>query len=278
MILNEISISPGEYQKIARLVYHRFGIDLGDKKQSLVCNRLRKVLVENNFNSFEQYYQYILNDTSGRAMDTLINKISTNLTYFAREHDHFSFFREEVIPELVVLDNVKKDKNFRVWCAGCSTGEEAYTLAMNLQLALQNSEIKPAVLATDISARALSIAQKGIYDVADVEKLDGKLADRFFNVTPDGRKEVKPHIKKMVMYRRLNLMRPEFPFKNKFHVIFCRNVMIYFDAKTRTELTHKFSDNLIMNGFLFIGHSESLGRTNPYFEYIKPAVYKKVAS
>jgi len=278
MILKELNITQREYQKIAHLVYNRFGIDLGDNKQSLVCNRLRKVLSENKFNSFEQYYQHVLKDQSGQAIDTLINKISTNLTYFSREQDHFTYFQEYAIPKLISQDAVKREKSLRVWCAGCSTGEEAYTLAMYLHLALQSTDINFAVLATDISARALTIAQNGVYNFDDVNKLNKQFAKRYFSPKPDGRLEVKPQIKEKVMYRRLNLMRPDFPFNNKFHVIFCRNVMIYFDTKTRQELTHKFSENLIMGGNLFIGHSESLGRTNPYFEYLKPAVYQKVAS
>ncbi len=277
MALSEIRITPTEYQKIAKLVYSRFGIDLGEKKQTLVCNRLRKVLVDKNFNSFEQYYQFVQNDQTGHAMDTLINKISTNLTYFAREHDHFAYLRDEVIKELIARDDVKRKKSLRIWCAGCSTGEEAYTLAMSLHMSLQNTDIKPAVLATDISARALDVAQKGVYNQEDAAKLGSKFAERYF--VPAGNKQlgIKPDIRKMVLFRRLNLMRPDFPFKNKFQVIFCRNVMIYFDTDTRQTLARKFSDNLMDKGYLFIGHSESLGRTNPYFEYLKPAVYKKVA-
>ncbi len=279
MSLSEITIKPNEYDLIAKLVYERFGINLGKKKQSLVTNRLRKVLVENNFTSFNDYYESILNDKSGQSLDTLINKISTNLTYFAREKEHFEFFKNDVLPEQFVNTEIIKDKSIRVWCAGCSTGEEAYTLSMVMHDAagLSKAQWNLAVLATDISARALRVAEKGIYMGANVDKMNEALKKKYFKKQPDSSLMVKSKVQKVVLFRRLNLMRSQYPFKKKFHSIFCRNVMIYFDVPTRQELVKKFSEHLIDGGYLFIGHSESLGRKNPYFEYVKPAVYRKIS-
>ncbi len=279
MSLSEISIKPNEYDLIAKLVYERFGIDLGKKKQSLVTNRLRKVLVENNFTSFNDYYKSILNDKSGQSLDTLINKISTNLTYFAREKEHFEYFKNDVLPEQFVNTEIIKDKSIRVWCAGCSTGEEAYTLSMVMHDAagLSKTQWNLAVLATDISARALRVAEKGIYMGANVDKMNEALKKKYFKKQPDNSLMVKSKVQKVVLFRRLNLMRSQYPFKKKFHSIFCRNVMIYFDVPTRQDLVKKFSEHLIDGGYLFIGHSESLGRKNPYFEYVKPAVYRKIS-
>jgi chemotaxis protein methyltransferase CheR len=269
----------GEYKLISKLVYDRFGINLGSKKQSLVSNRLRKVLVENKFASFKEYYEHILKDKSGASLDILINKISTNLTYFAREQEHFNYLKETILPELFKRPDIAADNSLRIWCAGCSTGEEAYTLSMVMHEAAvgSGSTWKLDVLATDISARALKIAENGIYKDENVEKMQTDIKNKYFQRTDSGDWIIKSDIRKKVLFRRLNLMRSQFPFKKNFHSIFCRNVMIYFDTPTREELVKKFSANLIEGGYLFIGHSESLGRANPYFDYVRPAVYRKKA-
>lgn len=280
MTKSEINITLKEYELISKLVYDRFGINLGKKKQSLVTNRLRKVLVENNFRNFNDYYESILNDQSGNSLDTLINKISTNLTYFAREKEHFDFLREAVLPEQFADPTIDKEKSIRLWCAGCSTGEEAYTLSMVMQdaVGLNKAKWNLGVLATDISARALKVAEKGIYLGGNVEKMSSSIKNKYFHKRADNTWMIKSKIQDAVLFRRLNLMRSQYPFKKKFHTIFCRNVMIYFDVTTRQELIKKFHENLAEGGYLFIGHSESLGRTNQYFEYVKPAVYRKITN
>ncbi len=277
MVSQDIILTHAEYKKIARLVYDRFGIHLGDKKESLVSNRLRKVLQAGGFSTFDKYYQYLISDRSGKALDVLINKISTNLTFFGREAEHFLYLKDVVIPALLTSGLLRREKKLRIWCAGCSTGEEAYTLAITAREALRDSraDIDFGILATDISGRALAVAEKGIYKAENVEKMDRAWLKKYYARTDAETYSVKRDIREKVLFRRLNLMRPEFPFKNRFHVIFCRNVMIYFDQKTRQELTVRFHKNICKGGYLFIGHSESLGRENPYFSYVKPAVYKR---
>ncbi|RMH64988.1 MAG: protein-glutamate O-methyltransferase CheR [Calditrichaeota bacterium] len=277
MLANTITLSPSEYRKIATLVYERFGIALGENKESLVNNRLRKVLEEKGFDSFDAFYNHLVNDRTGNALDILINKISTNLTFFGREAEHFNFLGERVIPEYLKSTDASSDKKIRVWCAGCSTGEEAYTLSIVVKEALQKarSTLDYAVLATDISGKALAVAEKGMYKAENVNKLDDGWRKKYYEPVASDQYRVRNEIRNKVLFRRLNLMRPQFPFKNKFHVIFCRNVMIYFDQETRAQLTRKFHDFLKDDGYLFIGHSESLGRDNRYFSYVKPAVYKK---
>ncbi len=277
MVSQDIILTHQEYKKIARLVYDRFGIHLGDKKESLVSNRLRKVLQAGGFATFDKYYQHLITDRSGKALDVLINKISTNLTFFGREAEHFLYLKDTVIPAFLASGVFKSDKKLRIWCAGCSTGEEAYTLAISAREALRQAraDIDFAVLATDISGRALAVAEKGIYNAENVEKMDRAWLKKYYSKTDGDTFAVNREIREKVLFRRLNLMRPEFPFKNRFHVIFCRNVMIYFDQKTRQELTVKFHKYIHDEGYLFIGHSESLGRDNAYFSYVKPAVYKR---
>ncbi|KAA3617647.1 MAG: protein-glutamate O-methyltransferase CheR [Calditrichaeota bacterium] len=278
MNVSDINITPKEYELISKLVYDRFGINLGGKKQSLVTNRLRKVLVENNFSTFKDYYQFILNDKSGNSMDTLINRISTNLTYFARENEHFDFLQKTVLPEQFNNPEIKRGKSIRLWCAGCSTGEEPYTLSMVMHesVGVNKEKWKLGILATDISAKALKIAEQGRYADGNVEKINSTFKSKYFQKQDQDSWTIKSKIKDIILFRRLNLMRTEFPFQQKFHSIFCRNVMIYFDVPTREELIKKFSQHMVDGGYLFIGHSESLGRSNEFFEYVKPAVYRKI--
>ncbi len=272
-----ISITDSEYEAIKTLVYDKFGIDLGTKKQSLVVGRLQKVVKQNGFNTFEEYYSYIQNDRSGEGLNSLINRISTNHTYFNRESEHFDYYSNQVLPEITGQLKKKNDKFLRIWSAGCSYGEEPYTLAMLLLEHLNGERLgwETGILGTDISENVLNACKAGQYAKEDVERLPVSLRHKYFRVTPDKQYEVIPVLKKLVMYRRLNLMRPEFPFKRKFHVIFCRNVMIYFDLPTREKLVEKFYNYLEPGGYFFIGHSESLGRSNRYFKYIQPAIYKK---
>ncbi len=268
--------SDQEYHLLRDLVYERFGIALGEQKRALISGRLQKVLREKGFSSFQEYYQYVISDPSGEALSTLINRISTNHTFFYRESDHFDFFRETVLPEILAAQRTRGQKKLRLWCPGCSSGEEPYTLAMLLveYLAADFAHWDVGILATDISARVLEIASAGTYAAESVKRLPAKLVHKYFLRLPNGETQVHEQIKKLVLYRRLNLMRSDFPFRGKFHVIFCRNVMIYFDHPTRQELVQRFHRLLEPGGYLFVGHSESLGRSDTRFRYIKPAVYQ----
>jgi chemotaxis protein methyltransferase CheR len=271
-------MNESEYRAIKSLVYEKFGIDLGTKKQSLVVGRLQKVVKQAGCSSFREYYDYILNDRSAEGLNSLINRISTNHTYFNRESEHFQYFSQTVLPEVKERLKASKDKFLRVWSAGCSFGEEAFTLGM-LMLEFFNGDRfswELGLLGTDISERVLQVAMAGRYSREDVERLPVALRHKYFRITQDKQYEVIPVLRNMVMYRRLNLMRTEFPFKKKFHVIFCRNVMIYFDLPTRETLVERFHQYLETGGYLFIGHSESLGRSNRFFKYVQPAVYQKL--
>jgi chemotaxis protein methyltransferase CheR len=273
-----ITITDEEFRLISRLVYDKFGITLTDQKKSLVVGRLQKELKSRRLSSFKEYYESVIHDSDGAELNTLINSISTNHTYFNREFAHFNFFTTQALPELVQHANNKDSRTIRVWSAGCSTGEEPYTLAIILN-EFTRQERKPhefAILATDISEKALEHARKGVYQSENVERLPINLRDKYFKKSDQATSEVKAEIKKQVLFRRLNLMRPVFPFKNKFNVIFCRNVMIYFDIPTREGLLRRFHQNLETGGYLFLGHSESIGRNNSNFSYIKPAVYQKI--
>ncbi len=271
-------LSDREYRLMRDLVYDKFGINLGEQKRALITGRLQKVLKENGFGNFSEYYDYVNSDQSGQALTTLINRISTNHTFFYREKDHFEYFLETVLPQVAAQARQQGQKKLHLWCPGCSSGEEPYTLAMLLleYLGRESDFWDAGILATDISSRVLEKAQAGSYSPESIAHLPRTYVLKYFERESTDSYQVSASLQKLVLFRRLNLMRKDYPFKGKFQVIFCRNVMIYFDQPTRTELVHRFHRYLAPEGYLFIGHSESLGRSDAHFKYIRPAVYQKV--
>lgn len=192
-----------------------------------------------------------------------------------REAEHFYYFRDIVLP---YLSSTVSEKDLRIWSAGCSSGQEAYTLAMIIDDYFQNSKIfwDTKILATDISSKVLSVAKTGIYSKDEIAPLPSLWKLNYFNKIDNNNYEIVSKIKKEVIYRRFNLMENVFPFKKKFHTIFCRNVMIYFDEKTKIDLINKFYDKMEYGGYLFIGHTETLPSNKIEFKYIAPAVYRKL--
>lgn len=237
-------------------------------------SRLYSVLVQNNFNNFSDYYRYVISDKTGDAIATLINKITTNHTFFMREPEHFWYFKDKV---LIYLKNTVADRDLRIWSTGCSSGEEPYTLAILIDEFFGKEKIfwNTKILATDISGKMLEEAKKGIYSNEKIAALPPTWKLNYFKKLDEERSVVIDRIRNDVIYRRFNLMEQIFPFKKKFHVIFCRNVMIYFDNRTKLELVNKFYNMTEYGGYLFIGHSESLNRDGTRYRYIMPAVYRK---
>lgn len=272
-----MSISDSEFASLRQMIYTRFGINLTEQKRSLLVGRLQKMLRTNKINTFEDYYRYLEKDTSGKAVSDLINLISTNYTYFNREKDHFDYYLNTALPRVCDTIRARGEKNLRVWCAGCSSGEEAYTLLMLMHeyLGSEYSRWDAGLLATDISERVLNTAREGIYPADKVASLPENLQRKYFTRLSSGQMQVKDRIRGEVTFRRFNLMNTTFPFKRPFHIIFCRNVMIYFDQTTRDALVQRFHRFLEPDGYFFIGHSETLGRDSKLFRYIMPAVYQK---
>jgi len=277
-IIELAKLTDKEYKLISSLVYNKFGINLGEQKRSLIVGRLNKVLKQYGFKTFQEYYDYVQSDMTGTALTTLIDRISTNHTFFNRENDHFQHFSAHSIPEVIANLKANNRRDIRIWCAGCSTGEESYTIAMLLMEHFGN-ELRAwdiGVLATDISTRALEKAVAGIYENDNVGKLPPGLKNKYLTRQAEGNWKVNDKVKSLVTYRKLNLMNGSYPFKGRFQVIFCRNVMIYFDKPTRDVLVSKFDRYLENHGYLYIGHSETLGRDNKAFKYLRPALYQKV--
>ena len=238
-------------------------------------NKLIKAL---SLKTFNEYYDYVVNDSTNSALLSLIDRISTNHTFFYREKDHFELMLNKILPEITARLKSKNSRTLRIWCAGCATGEEPYTLGILLHdfFGLELPEWDAGILATDISTSALEKAKAGIYPVDRLRELPVNYVNRYFKKVDIERMSVNENIRKLILFKRLNLMNDVFPFKGKFDIIFCRNVMIYFDKETRDVLVNKFDNYMSEGGYFFVGHSESLDRKAIDLAYIQPAVYKKV--
>jgi len=270
-----ITITEKEFKLLAEYIQVNYGIQLKSEKQALLIGRLHNVLIEMGFSSFTQYYQYLVTDKNGDAVTILLDKITTNHTFFMREAEHFYFFRDYVLPQLA---RTIRDRDLRVWCAASSTGEEPYTLAMIINEFTDKVKLNwdTKILATDIASNVLELAKQGIYSNEKLAPLPKYWKLKYFKKYDNENSIINEQLKDEVIYRRFNLMENVFPFKKKFHVIFCRNVMIYFDNHTKDVLVQKLYDMLENGGYLFIGHSESLNRETSPFKYISPAVYRKI--
>ncbi|MGE5389942.1 MAG: CheR family methyltransferase [Deltaproteobacteria bacterium] len=268
------TITDQEFDLLTSFLRNHFGINLPKTKRYLVIARLQSVLQEKGMNDFTSFLQYLASDTSGQALQTLLSRLTTNHTYFMREDTHFEYIKTTVLPELV---KILPDKDLRIWSAGCSSGQEPYTLAMVIAdyFGAQKGAWDTRILATDISPRVLEQAKAGIYDKEDLEHLSDSWHLRYFKPADNDRREVAPNIKDEVIFRCYNLMNQPFPFKKKFHMIFCRNVMIYFDSSTRKKLIKAFYDVTADGGYFFVGLSESLNRQDIPYRYIRPSVYQK---
>ncbi len=273
----ERGLSERLFQQYSELVYQQSGINLHDGKKALLQARLNKRLRATGISSYDTYYQFI---TSGDHPDELIrflDCISTNLTYFFREPQHFDFLDKVLLPELLEKKRRERTNRIRVWSAGCSTGEEPYSLTMSVLSHLDDiRKWDFRLLATDISTRVLEIAATGVYPGEKVQKVPPQFQKLYFHRNNGSKEEfeVVPLLKQIVAFRRVNL-KDVYPFKGPFDFVFCRNVMIYFDKKTQEALVKRIAGYLTSGGCLFVGHSESLTGLDHPLTYVRPAVYRK---
>ena len=266
-------ITKQEYDRIRTLLYQESGISLGENKQSLVVSRLSKRLRELEIDNFATYYDHVTQDDSGGEFTRMLDLLSTNKTDFFREPKHFDYLREQILPTL------ERDKRIRIWSSACSTGEEPYTIAITLHEHVKNpASWDMGILASDISTRVLAHAAAGLYGEERITTVPSDIARRHFlkgRGKSAGLVKVKPHLSKLIKFRRLNLMSETFPITSPLDLIFCRNVMIYFDRSTQERLIAKFHRYLKPGGHLFIGHSESLQWIKHDFSTIAPTIYRK---
>jgi chemotaxis protein methyltransferase CheR len=275
MLSQSRAIAPDEYQLIRDLVYKHSRIALGPSKQELVSGRVRKRLRHLRMETFSEYCHYLQSVEGLKELRNLIDAISTNYTNFFRDLHHFEYLKDEILQKLPLPGAHK----FRIWSAACSSGEEPYSMAMVLadffeRLPRWTWEVE----ASDISTRMLDIAQAGVYEREQLRLPNAEWLRRFFQRGVnefEGYCRIKGDLRGRVRFHHLNLFQPHYPFSTGFNVIFCRNVMIYFDRATQQQLVHRLADFLAPGGFLLIGPSESLIGTKHTLRYIKPSIYQR---
>ncbi|MGD0796902.1 MAG: protein-glutamate O-methyltransferase CheR [Acidobacteriaceae bacterium] len=265
-------LKPAEFDKIAQLAYDHFGVDLRNGKQGLVAARLGKKLRELNLKSFQAYYDYVKADRSGAALTAMVDHLTTNHTSFFREPRHFDLLRTTIVPTLIARPSI------HIWSAACSSGEEPYTIAMSLLEAFpREAAAKVHIKATDISTRVLDKAKSGIYPAERTTGIPPAFLQKYMQKGAPGAPDAyrfKPEVRGMIDFAHLNLMGP-LPQGYRASVIFCRNIMIYFDKPTQQRLVGRLAEHLEDGGYLFIGHSESLNNITHPLTYVCPATYRK---
>ncbi|MGE0385475.1 MAG: protein-glutamate O-methyltransferase CheR [Gammaproteobacteria bacterium] len=273
---SEFEFTSAQFDTLRRLVREHTGITLNDTKREMVYGRLSRRLRRLNLTSFAQYLA-LLESGDGSEMRDFINAVTTNLTAFFREPHHFEFLADTVLPELVARRGPAR--RLRIWSAGCSTGEEPYSIAMTLrEAAARLTGWDTRILATDIDTNVLATAAAGVYPLERTASIPESRRRRWFKLGEgdlQGRAAVVDEARDLVRFRHLNLM-GEWPFKGRFDVIFCRNVVIYFDKDTQRRLFDRYADALTDDGFLFVGHSETLYRVTERFALLGRTVYRKV--
>jgi chemotaxis protein methyltransferase CheR len=272
MELLSVNLSNSQFLKICELAYSLAGIKLCDGKQELVKSRLMKRLRVLGMNNFDDYIHLLERDTSRKELGFMVDELTTNKTSFFREISHFDYLRQAIIPVL-------KTRRMRIWSAGCSSGEEPYSLAMILREDIQDIDRRDiSLLATDICKKVLAKAREGLYDESVLRDIPKNLMLRYFTPEMSGGHRmyrINTSVKKLIRIAQLNLMADEWPMKGPFDAIFCRNVMIYFDKPTQGKLVQRFYELLAEGGHLFIGHSENLTGISHQYKFIQPAVYMK---
>ncbi|MFA5322869.1 MAG: protein-glutamate O-methyltransferase CheR [Smithella sp.] len=269
-----LKLSSQQFDKITRLVYQISGIDLHEGKEDLVKARLLKRLKHLKLSDFDLYLKYMASDKSGVEVGTMVDILTTNKTHFFRESDHLDFLSKEILPGM-------SGGPIRIWSAGCSSGEEPYSIAIILSEAIHDIRRRDVkILATDISDRMMEKARQGLYDEETVKNVSPQFKLKYFKNTQmkagySRRYQIVPQLQSLVSFAKLNLM-DDWPMRGLFDVIFCRNVMIYFDKPTQENLVGRFWSVLREGGYLFVGHSESLTFLDHSYRYLKPAVYQKV--
>jgi len=273
------TLSPDHLQFIRRLVYEHSRITIEDRKIDLVHSRLAKRLRALKLDDYDAYCQLLQSENAAAEIQQLVDVISTNHTFFFREEKHFQFLRDRAVPELAARLEAANGRLFRVWSAACSSGEEPYSIAILLNEHPRLGQgLDWRVLATDISTRILQRAALGVYDLERVRNVPDPWFRRYFLLSRDrksGKCRVRPELQRRIDFRNLNLFQPEYQIGPPFQVIFCRNVMIYFDRESQEKLVARLFENLIPGGYLMVGHSESLLGVRHDFRMIQAAIYQR---
>lgn len=266
-------MTDSEFARIVKYTAMRYGINLYNKKV-MVAGRLDNYLESNGYKSYDEYMDKVESDFTGQEAQNLINILTTNHTYFMRESEHFEFLKDVILPEL--KEREKATRDLRIWSAAASSGEEPYTIAMVIKdfFGLDYLNWDTSILATDISKKVLDKAVDGIYSKEQIQQLPSWWQKSNFVRVDEENYQVRKEIRDRVIFRQFNLMNP-FPFKRQLHVVFLRNVMIYFDEETKRRLIHKVYDFMEPGGYLIIGSTENIDKSATKFNFIRPSVFRK---
>lgn len=266
-----LKITDNEFKRLVDFIHKNYGINLS-KKRILIEGRLSNIIKEKGFSDFTEYLDSVFADKSGKEIITLVNKLTTNHTYFMREPQHFEYMKNVFLP---YIEKTVRDKDVRIWCAASSSGEEPYTMAMIIDDYFRERKKgwDLRILATDISTNVLQKAKNAIYSSNAVDALPKGWKEKYFIKNDAVSYRVTEKIRNEVIFKQFNLM-DEIVCKKPFDLIFCRNVMIYFDADTKNNLVERFYDVTKNGGYLFIGHAETISKTSRY-TFIRPAIYQK---
>jgi chemotaxis protein methyltransferase CheR len=271
-------ISTEAFQRLSDIVYRESGIFLNEQKRVMLSSRIAKRLRETQCESYDDYIEYVLKSSHrDEELVFMINAVTTNKTDFFREKHHFEYLTGTILPNLERTSPFTATNPFKIWSAGCSSGEEPYTMAFVLSEYFGDNTSKFRILATDLSTRVLNMAVKGIYHSDVVEDIPKHLRLKFMQRGGSDWSEywrVNPDIRKTIHFGKLNFVDPDYMINDRFHVIFHRNVMIYFDRETRQKIIGKFYIHLLDRGYLFIGHSETLYQISDQFTLEAQTIYR----
>ena len=266
-----IELSDAEFREMYQYIRACYGLNL-ERKKYLIESKLWGELARSHSRTFGEYWRKLRCDETGAMERQMMDLLTTNYTFFCREGQHFDFLRQRVIPALPA----ERAHPLRVWCAGCSSGQECYTLAMELSDCRTSGmlHVPFSILGTDLSETAVEAAQKGVYASSDFLRLPFPWQGLYCEILPDGQFRVKDALRSCISFQRQNLMSP-FYSAPTYDIIFCRNVLIYFQDRERALLIQKLTDALLPGGYLMIGHTESLISIPNRLRYVQPAVYRK---
>ncbi len=275
------TLSQSEFKIISDYIQQNVGIQMPESKKIMVQSRLMHRLRTLKLSNYSEYIDYVFNkDKSGNELTIMIDSLTTNKTEFFREADHFSFMTDSVLPDMIN----KGRRSIKLWSAGCSSGEEPYTLSIVLKEFMRTHPGTLSgfdLLATDISTKVLDKAVNGIYDLEETDGMSYEMKKRYFLKSRNPEEKlvrVKPEIRSCVTFRQLNFMDSSYPVSDVFNIIFCRNVLIYFDKPTQENIISKFLRHLEIGGYLFLGHSETIFGMDLPLETVAPTVYKKIGN
>lgn len=268
----EFPLTRADFDYLKNLAHELTGIVITDRKLDMLYSRLVRRIRSLGLNSFQSYC-VLLRDGDGSEEAGFINAITTNLTSFFREGHHFQHLEQHVFPEL--REKNAASRRVRIWSAGCSTGEEPYSIAMTIMRSAFPPNWDVKLLATDLDTNVVAKAKSGVYGVDRIKGLSADNISRFFNKPEDESYAVKEDVKALITFKQLNLLE-HWPMKGPFDVIFCRNVVIYFNKETQRRLFDRYADMLCDGGHLFIGHSESLTNVCDRFKLIGRTIYRKI--